>query len=75
MKVPSLFGSILVPAPPIPTVSPDTLAIPLGQGHRSFGRFPDGLPANPMELFPWEIEPRSRAISGQDLRVLLKKTG
>ncbi|MFZ2448201.1 MAG: molybdopterin-dependent oxidoreductase [Syntrophobacteraceae bacterium] len=68
-------GSIEVPALPIYTVPRGTLAIPVGQGHTRFGRFADGLPANPMELLPGEIDAVSGGIARPPLHADIHRTG
>ncbi|RJR34341.1 MAG: 4Fe-4S dicluster domain-containing protein [Desulfobacteraceae bacterium] len=56
LEIRSDYGIMTAPALPIPTVGVGTVAIPLGQGHVSYGRFSAGLPANPAVLFPLETE-------------------
>ena len=50
LQVKTGYGTIQIPALPIYTVPEGVVAIPVGQGHSSFGRFANGLPANPFEL-------------------------
>ena len=72
LEIRSDYGVMRVPALPIPTVGPGTIAIPLGQGHVSYGRFTEGLPGNPTILFPLETEEGAGALP---LFVRLRKTG
>jgi len=55
-------GALEVPVLPIDTVPPDTMAIPFGQGHKAFGRYASDLPANPLSLFPPDVEPLSGGV-------------
>ena len=73
LEIRSPFGALRVPAIPILTVPPNTLAMPIGQGHTHYGRYADNLPANPMELFPPDTDPLSSGIRGPSFRVTVKK--
>lgn len=73
LEVRSPFGVLQVPAIPIFTVPPNTLAMPIGQGHFNYGRYATGLPANPMELFPPGTDPLSSGIQGPSFRVTIKR--
>jgi anaerobic selenocysteine-containing dehydrogenase len=50
VKVETKFGSIEVPALPYPGIAPDSIAIPMGLGHVSFGKYASGRGANVMRL-------------------------
>lgn len=52
VRVRSSYGFADFPVLPLDTVLPRTVAVPVGQGHKSFGRFAEGLPSNPFELYP-----------------------
>jgi len=73
LEIRSPFGALRVPAIPIFTVPPNTLAMPIGQGHTHYGRYATNLPANPMELFPPDIDLLSSGIRGPSFRVTVKK--
>jgi len=73
LEIRSPFGALRVPAIPIFTVPPNTLAMPIGQGHTHYGRYATNLPANPMELFPPDTDPLSSGIRGPSFRVTVKK--
>lgn len=75
LRLKSPDGVLEAPALPIPTVPPSVAAMPVGQGHRSLGRFADGLPANVMTLFPPGIDPISRGIRRPPFAVTIEKTG
>jgi molybdopterin-containing oxidoreductase family iron-sulfur binding subunit len=68
-------GSIDAPAFPYPGIEPNTLAMPIGQGHRAFGRFSTNQASNPVNLLPSPFSPSpERRMTGEAL-VALKKTG
>ncbi|MEN6441628.1 MAG: molybdopterin-dependent oxidoreductase [Syntrophobacter sp.] len=69
------FGTVEAPALPIYTVPTGIVAIPIGQGHTQFGRFATGLPANPMELLPPEVDTLTGAVSRPPLYVDIHNTG
>jgi anaerobic selenocysteine-containing dehydrogenase/Fe-S-cluster-containing dehydrogenase component len=71
----SPYGSLEVPAYPVPTVPPGVVALPIGQGHWNYGRFADGRPANPLALFSRKIDPNCDGFFRPDLRVNLQKLG
>jgi anaerobic selenocysteine-containing dehydrogenase/Fe-S-cluster-containing dehydrogenase component len=73
LLVRSPYGSQEVPAYPIYTVPRGTLAMPIGQGHWNYGRFADGHPANPLSLFPPQIDPHSGGMFRPAIRVSLQK--
>jgi molybdopterin-containing oxidoreductase family iron-sulfur binding subunit len=61
-------GALEAPAFPFPGVHPETLAVPVGQGHEDFGRFASGRGVNANHLLSSETETASggliRMISG-----------
>jgi molybdopterin-containing oxidoreductase family iron-sulfur binding subunit len=71
----SPYAGLEVPAYPIYTVPPGTLALPIGQGHWNYGRYADGRPANPFSLFPPEVDQSSGGISRPSIEVSLQKSG
>ncbi|HBZ54116.1 MAG TPA: hypothetical protein DEO88_01815, partial [Syntrophobacteraceae bacterium] len=75
LRVTTKYGAVEVPALPIPTVPPTTVALPIGQGHRAYGRYADAHPANPWELLGGEIGGVSQGIARPPFTVVLEKTG
>ncbi len=69
------FGVVEAPALPIYTVPKGVAAIPVGQGHTNFGRFADGLPANPFKLMPSGIDMTSGGIGNPGMYAAVRKTG
>jgi molybdopterin-containing oxidoreductase family iron-sulfur binding subunit len=75
LRVRTQYGALEIPALPIYTVPEGVVAIPVGQGHTNFGNFANGLPANPMELLPPEVDPVSGGFQRPPLLVNIEKTG
>jgi anaerobic selenocysteine-containing dehydrogenase/Fe-S-cluster-containing dehydrogenase component len=75
LRVKTDFGEIEVPALPIGTVAPGTVAMPIGQGHTAYGQFAAGRPANPLELLPAGLDGPSEGIGRPVLTVKIEKTG
>jgi molybdopterin-containing oxidoreductase family iron-sulfur binding subunit len=63
LKLVSPHGEITVPVLPIYSVAPDTLALPIGQGHEHYGRFAADQPANPLALMPAGIDALSGSLT------------
>jgi len=72
----SPFGSLEVPAYPYIGILPDTLAMPIGQGHKYYGRFADSQSGNPTQVIPPHLDSVSGSIiwSVSDVTVQ-KKSG
>ena len=58
VKLQSKQGSLEAPVYESETVMPGVLAMSIGQGHQSFGRYAENQGVNPVSLFPPEAEPR-----------------
>jgi molybdopterin-containing oxidoreductase family iron-sulfur binding subunit len=52
VQVTSPIGSVNAPAFVYWGIRPDTVAIPIGQGHESYGRYAQGVGVNPLVLLP-----------------------
>ena len=50
LEISSEKGSIEVPAYIFPAIEPKTIAVPIGQGHTSYGSYAAGRGANPLRL-------------------------
>lgn len=74
IRVKSPHGTTEAPVLPVNSMPPGVLAIPIGQGHTTYGRFANGLPANPMSLFPPATDPLSGGILPGSLLVEVEKT-
>ncbi|MFN3477079.1 MAG: molybdopterin dinucleotide binding domain-containing protein, partial [Candidatus Methylomirabilales bacterium] len=75
VKVISPYGTVELPAHLTEGVRPDVFAIPLGQGHTTFGRYAEKRGANPMALLPPKPEPLSGSAMFLSTKVRLIQTG
>ncbi|MGW8318418.1 MAG: molybdopterin-containing oxidoreductase family protein [Candidatus Promineifilaceae bacterium] len=70
VRVTSDKGELELPVYVYPAIRPDTVAIPLGQGHADLGRFAESRGANPVVLAGLQI-----ATADTPIRVQLTPTG
>jgi len=56
LRLKSPAGTVEVPAYPYSGIRPDTLAMPIGQGHAGYGRFARTQPGNPYRLLSPELD-------------------
>jgi len=76
VQVESPHGSLEAPAVIYAGIRPDTVAIPVGQGHHDYGRFAQAVTgSNPMALVAPVTDPDTGALSWGATRVRLKSTG
>jgi hypothetical protein len=68
-------GSIEAPAIVRPEARPGTVALPLGTGHRDYGRYARGRGANPLDLIGAEDVEGTTAPALNGQRVRLRRTG
>ncbi|MDN5943525.1 MAG: hypothetical protein L0H94_16735, partial [Nitrospira sp.] len=73
--VTSLVGSLEAPAVLYPGIRPDVVAIPLGQGHSSYGRYARGRGVNPLTLLSPLLDTVSGTIASGATRVRIERTG
>jgi molybdopterin-containing oxidoreductase family iron-sulfur binding subunit len=59
VELQSAWGAIKAPAYETDGVRPGVLTMNIGQGHELFGRYAEGVGANPFSLLPAEMEPFS----------------
>ena len=71
----SLHGQVQAPAVVVPGIRPDTVAMPLGQGHTQYGRYARGRGAHPLMLLGAVFDERSGALAAGATRVRLEPTG
>jgi anaerobic selenocysteine-containing dehydrogenase len=57
VEVETHHGSLRAPAVIYPAIRPDTIAMPYGQGHTSYGRYAAGRGANAAVIDPFAIRP------------------
>jgi menaquinone reductase, molybdopterin-binding-like subunit len=75
VTVESPAGSLDVPVYVYPAIPPDVVAIPLGQGHTAYGRYAQGIGANPLALLAPLVEPTTGALAWGATRVRLRRAG
>jgi len=63
VQVSTSAGSVSAPAYLYEGIRPDTIAIPLGQGHTQFGRNAQGRGVNALDLLDDTVDPRSGALA------------
>ncbi len=68
-------GSAEVPVYVNPAAPPDVIAVPMGQGHRFYGRYAEGRGINPLDLAPVEIDAGAGSLAWAATRVRLEPTG
>lgn len=67
-------GRISAPAYIYPGIRPDTIAMPVGQGHARLGRYANDRGDNPINLLPNAIEPRTGTFALNSTRVRISST-
>jgi anaerobic selenocysteine-containing dehydrogenase len=69
VEVASAHGSIRAAAYISPGIAPDVVAMPAGQGHRTFTRYASGRGENPVDLLAATVEPTTGAVAWAATRV------
>jgi anaerobic selenocysteine-containing dehydrogenase len=75
VEVTSRHGTLQSPALLAPGIAPDTLAMPVGQGHTNFGRYASARGANPLALLAPKSEPQTGSLAWAATRVNIRKVG
>jgi anaerobic selenocysteine-containing dehydrogenase len=75
VELTSQHGTLRAPAIVSPGIAPDVLAMPIGQGHQSFGRYADGRGANPQAILAPVAERETGALAWAATRVKLTRIG
>lgn len=75
VAVESPHGEIRIPVFIYPGIRPDVIAIPIGQGHREFGRYASGRGRNPLQILAPQIESHSGSLAWGATRVKVTPTG
>jgi len=75
VKVTSPQGDIKLSVYVYPGIRPDTVAIPVGQGHSDYGRFAQGRGSNVMDLLAPLTEKAGGALAWAATRVKITPTG
>ena len=75
LQVETPAGSVNVPALIFPAIRPGVVAMPIGQGHTSYGRYARDRGANPMHLVPMQIDEKSGDLAWAATRARVRNTG
>ena len=75
LEVETPAGSVRVPALIFPALRPGVVAMPIGQGHTSYGRYARNRGANPMDLVSMQIDDRSGDLAWAATRAKVRNTG
>jgi anaerobic selenocysteine-containing dehydrogenase/Fe-S-cluster-containing dehydrogenase component len=75
VRVISPYGEVEVPVWEYPGIREDTLALAMGGGHESYGRYAQGMGVNAMDLLPSVVEQPSGALVYLATRVNVEATG
>jgi anaerobic selenocysteine-containing dehydrogenase len=71
----SPHGRIQAPVVLYPGTRPDTINMPVGQGHEAYGRYAENRGANPIKILAPLVEPRSGQLAWAATRVKLTTAG
>ncbi|MBN1679706.1 MAG: molybdopterin-dependent oxidoreductase [Anaerolineae bacterium] len=75
VTITSPYGELKVPVYVYPAVRPDTVAIPLGQGHSDYGRYARKRGHNPLKLIGSQTDASGDYLAWSTVRVSIKRTG
>jgi anaerobic selenocysteine-containing dehydrogenase len=75
VRVTSPFGSLEAPAVLFPGLRPEVLAMPMGQGHSSYGRYARRRGANPVQLLAPALDSVTGTLASGATRVRMERTG
>jgi anaerobic selenocysteine-containing dehydrogenase len=75
VRVTSPHGALEAPVYVYPAIRPDTVAIPIGQGHKDSGRYARNRGSNPMRLISAEMDASGSALTWSAVRVEVVRTG
>lgn len=75
VEVASQHGKVRAAALLSPGISPEVVAMPVGQGHEQYGRYASGRGANPMKIAGAQVEPHTSSWAWASTRVSVAKVG
>ena len=75
VEVTSAHGTVRTAAVVSPGIAPDLVAMPVGQGHRTFTRYASGRGENPIELLASISETATGALAWAATRVRVSRIG
>jgi anaerobic selenocysteine-containing dehydrogenase len=73
IRVVSKNGSLTLPVVLVPTVSPEILSVPFGQGHTELGRYARNVGTNPITMIDPRVDPLSGRNSWHSAHVRVEK--
>lgn len=73
VRVVSGKGTMTLPVRIVPTISPEILSVPFGQGHSESGRYAKNIGANPIAVLDHRVDPLSGRGSWQSTPVRVEK--
>ncbi len=73
VRIRSPYGEIKAFAFPYAGIRPDTVALPIGQGHKLYGRYAEGRGVNPIEIIPAVENRESGAMALNCTRVSVER--
>lgn len=75
LSVESTVGNLEAPAFIYNAIRPDVIAMPIGQGHTTFGRYAENRGVNPLKILASNTDPVSGELAIGGTRVQISKTG
>jgi len=75
VEVASQHGKLQAPALVSPTIAPDVIAMPIGQGHENFTRYATGRGANPISILAPSTVEGTDSLAWAATRVKLSRIG
>lgn len=75
LVVQSRSGSVEAPAFPHPGVPPNTVSMPIGQGHTALGQYAEGVGANTYSLLDGVTDRDTQALAWAATKVSVRKAG
>ena len=75
VDIQSPHGQIRVPVYVYPAIMPDVVAMPIGQGHSTYGRYAKDRGVNPIEILSAQMEQHSGSLASSATRVKIVATG
>ncbi|HET9943267.1 MAG TPA: molybdopterin dinucleotide binding domain-containing protein, partial [Terriglobia bacterium] len=73
VEIRSAHGTVRAPAVLSPGIAPDVVAMPVGQGHKTYTRYASGRGANPLSILSGLTEPETGALAWAATRVRIAK--
>ncbi len=75
IKITSTTGSIEANVYVFKGIHPDAIAVPMGQGHESYGRYAEGRGVNPLKILALNTDRKTGELAHHSTRVQVSKTG